>query len=179
MDDEAWLESDVKVYESRGEEHAYATLSHCWGGHEFVRLLTGNISAFQNQVPWSALTKTFQHAIKFARMLNLRYIWIDSLCIVQDCKQDWLEQSSKMASIYEHSAVTLAATVALNGTAGCFMQPTEILSGYVTDGKIQIPVADEESVKNLIQRSPKASRSLFVECQNTMSLIASEKITCL
>lgn len=114
----------MKLHETDGEQSAYVALSHRWGDHQPLRLLCDNLSDFRRNIPWSALPKTFQDAIVFARRLDMPYIWIDSLCIVQDSKEDWFVQSSKMAGIYEYASITLAATVASGGTAGCFVQPS-------------------------------------------------------
>lgn len=45
-----------------------------------------------------------------------RYIWIDSLCIVQDDAEDWEREAAKMALIFEAAYLTIAATAATNGT---------------------------------------------------------------
>lgn len=50
----------------------------------------------------------------------MKYIWIDSLCIVQDDEDDWREQGGKMAEIYENSYLTPSATKSANSTEGCF-----------------------------------------------------------
>jgi hypothetical protein len=86
--DESWLESDINLYESAGEQAAYATLSHRWGIQQPLRLLYNNASEFRRKILWASLSKIFQHAIVFARKLDIAYIWIDSLCIIQDSKDD-------------------------------------------------------------------------------------------
>ncbi|CEI60143.1 unnamed protein product [Fusarium venenatum] len=62
----------------------YATLSHCWGLKKFLALNKSNISGFCGCIPFNSLTKTFRKAIVIARSLGFKYIWIDSLCIIQD-----------------------------------------------------------------------------------------------
>jgi hypothetical protein len=47
--------------------------------------------------------------VKVTLRLGLRYLWIDSLCIVQDDEDDKLTEIRKMADIYSGSAVTIAA----------------------------------------------------------------------
>ncbi|KAK3388011.1 heterokaryon incompatibility protein-domain-containing protein [Podospora didyma] len=119
----------------QGSEAAkYATLSHCWGGYLPIRLIKSNLSEFRHNIKWHLLPKTFQDAVAFARRLGFRYLWIDSLCIVQDDADDWAKQSAKMAGIYENSTITLAATVAADGRDGLFTPPRESLAGYVTVG---------------------------------------------
>lgn len=98
----------------------YATLSHCWGSHLPLRLLTSNLSAFRREIPFNKLSKTFQHSITIARHMKVPYLWIDSLCIIQDSPSDWLGESATMASVYSNSCFNISAAHAPNGDAGCF-----------------------------------------------------------
>ncbi|KAK0743070.1 hypothetical protein B0T18DRAFT_174903 [Schizothecium vesticola] len=41
--------------------------------------------------------------------MGVRWLWIDSLCIIQDDKDDWEAQAAAMAGIYENSSFTIAA----------------------------------------------------------------------
>ncbi|KXJ85676.1 heterokaryon incompatibility protein-domain-containing protein, partial [Microdochium bolleyi] len=68
----------------------------------------------------ATLSQSFQDAIKIALEIGVRFIWIDSLCIIQDCPQDWLEQSVQMQHIYGQSFCNIAATVSADGGGGCF-----------------------------------------------------------
>jgi hypothetical protein len=117
----------VKLYVSRREIAPYACLSHCWGNDplSILRTTTITLEAFQTLIPWRDLPGTFRDAINFTYRLGLRYLWIDSLCIVQDSILDWRHEGSLMAEIYESAHVTLAATKASNPTEGCFSTPAE------------------------------------------------------
>ena len=53
--------------------------------------------------------------------LNIRYLWIDSLCIVQNSVEDWMEESSLMGSIYKHAFCTIASSWGTNDERGCFV----------------------------------------------------------
>lgn len=77
---------------SKDEGHSmqglYVTLSHCWGGATFAKLTEDKIDEFKQGILIKDLPKTFEDAIRFARRLGnrpgqVRYIWIDSLCIIQ------------------------------------------------------------------------------------------------
>lgn len=99
----------------------YACLSHCWGiSNKPVKTTTRNIDKHMAEIPFEQISATFQHAITICRALDISYLWIDSLCIVQDSQDDWNNESVKMASIYENAYVTIAATKSLDGTGGCF-----------------------------------------------------------
>lgn len=66
------------------------------------------------------MPKTFSDAVHFTRGIQVPYLWIDSLCIVQDDAAEWEAESTKMASIYENSIVTLVAAEAVNSKGGLF-----------------------------------------------------------
>jgi hypothetical protein len=97
----------------------YATLSHCWGRSEVLRLTTSNMLRLQSGVPTAELAKTFQDAIFITRRLEISMLWIDSLCIVQDSKDDWERESSQMSHIYRHAVINIAAATAPDSDAGC------------------------------------------------------------
>ncbi|CAI6067856.1 unnamed protein product [Clonostachys chloroleuca] len=99
----------------------YLTLSHCWGTAQPMRLMKGDNTYYHFHAA-SLLPQTYQDAFSIALTLGFRYLWIDSLCIVQDDELDWKSQSSVMGSIYENSACTIAATWARDGSEGCFIR---------------------------------------------------------
>ncbi|KAF8855434.1 HET-domain-containing protein [Acephala macrosclerotiorum] len=67
----------------------YATLSHCWGPNSVdFKLMKDSLVDFQTSIRQEWLLKTFQDAISIARRLVLEYLWIDSLCILQDDLED-------------------------------------------------------------------------------------------
>lgn len=101
----------------------YATLSHCWGKIEFDTLKSNNIEDLKHGIKNRYLSKTFADAIKIARFVGLNYLWIDSLCIIQDNIKDWDIEAGRMASVYGGSSLNIAASSAKNGTEGCFLKP--------------------------------------------------------
>lgn len=85
-----------------------------------LRLLSSKIANLQKEILFTHLCKSFQDAIATTRRLGIHYLWIDSLCIIQDSPQDWQEQSATMAGVYSNSCVNIAASHAQDGTYGCF-----------------------------------------------------------
>ncbi|KAF1948437.1 HET-domain-containing protein [Byssothecium circinans] len=79
---------------------------------------TLNVDRWLDRIPWTELPKTFQEAINIVRLLGERYLWIDSLCIIQNDEIDWEEQSIQMATIYQNAYLTLAASKATDCTGG-------------------------------------------------------------
>lgn len=113
---------------SQATSGKYATLSHCWGGGSPNRLLTRNLTQLQMGAKLSELPKVYAQALQMTFKLGLQYIWIDSLCIIQDSHSDWAEESLQMGLVYKHSFLNIAASGAPNASVGCyFSRPTDLL----------------------------------------------------
>ena len=65
-----------------------------------VTLANASIDTLQTGIPAGGLPKTFRDAINITSCLRIRYLWIDSLCIVQDDKADWEREAARMAEVY-------------------------------------------------------------------------------
>ncbi|KAK3642958.1 hypothetical protein LTR56_010555 [Elasticomyces elasticus] len=115
----------ARVVYSDGVVAPYLTLSHCWGSSPVIRLLRENIHALEKDIPWTSLSKTFQDAILLTWRLGFRYIWIDSLCILQDSTEDWEFHASRMAQIYSKSQLTLSADGGTDGSHGLFSERSQ------------------------------------------------------
>ncbi|KAF2491799.1 HET-domain-containing protein, partial [Lophium mytilinum] len=100
----------------------YACLSHCWGEKPHFQTTRANIDNHKKSIPWKILPKTFQEAVDFTRRLQFRYLWIDSLCIIQEDSDDWNQQSIIMGNIYRNAAITLAASASSGSGEGLFRQ---------------------------------------------------------
>lgn len=101
-------------------QQRYAALSHCWGDHQSCITQANNLKARTAGIPWPTIPKTFQDAIRFCLELDINFLWIDALCIIQDDVADWEIESAKMADIYQNAFITLAATRASSDRGGCF-----------------------------------------------------------
>lgn len=110
-----------RIYESNGSSGRYAALSHCWGTEQILTTTTDTLSDMKREIPFERLPKTFQDAIDIARRLDIPYLWIDSLCIIQDSPNDWNQESARMGAVYANSFVTIAADGAPDGRTGCFV----------------------------------------------------------
>ena len=111
------------LYLSGNNEHArYTTLSHRWGLNEDFVLKNCNLQRLTQGVAWSDLPKTAQDAVDISRKLGIDYLWIDSLCIIQEDDDDWVDQSRKMSVIYSDSWLNIAAADSDNSHGGCFRQ---------------------------------------------------------
>lgn len=83
-------------------------------------LRTDNSLDFQTRLPLEDLSNTFKDTIHVARYLGFAYLWIDSLCIVQDDHDDWARESLLMISVYGNASLNIAAAGAEDGSQGCF-----------------------------------------------------------
>lgn len=98
----------------------YIALSHCWGGAIACRLLTTNYASYINDIDKRTLPANFQDAISLTRNLGLVFIWIDSLCIIQDSPSDWAHESPMMGKVFASASCVVAATASANSAGGCF-----------------------------------------------------------
>lgn len=102
----------------------YIALSHRWGSatqHRKFCTFKANLEQFKQAINVEELPKTFRHAVEVTRSLKVRYLWIDSLCIIQDDREDWQHESKLMEQVFSSAYVTLAATCA-NGTEDGFLK---------------------------------------------------------
>ncbi|KAK0653113.1 heterokaryon incompatibility protein-domain-containing protein [Cercophora newfieldiana] len=127
------------------DELEYATLSHCWGTLKFTTLKTTNLETFRCGLPTHELPKTFLDAIHIAQSLGFRYLWIDSLCILQDSIEDWDTESSLMTKVYGRSSLNIAATSAANGSVGCFFERNR-------DWRCQISTSNQDAWWDISKR---------------------------
>lgn len=103
----------------------YVTLSHRWGSSDILKLTRQALSGFIGHgISISALPKTFQDAVMVARRLKVRYLWIDSLCIIQDDEglADWLKEARCMDKVYANSLCNISATGSSDSSQGLFFR---------------------------------------------------------
>lgn len=114
---------DIKLVEfsSKSTAVSYIALSHCWGppSKRPIRTIQFNIEEHRKRIKFQDLSRTFQDAVEVARDLKISYIWIDSLCIIQDSGDDWEREAAKMGEIYRESICTLCALSSNDGDGGC------------------------------------------------------------
>lgn len=98
----------------------YAALSHCWGDIQPLRLVHDNLHKLVHGISLGDLPRSFQDAVHTVRKLGIQYLWIDSLCIIQDSEKDWDIESSLMTYIYGGSILNIAAAASNNCAGGLF-----------------------------------------------------------
>ncbi|RSL50901.1 hypothetical protein CEP53_008631 [Fusarium sp. AF-6] len=99
----------------------YIALSHCWGnlkeGERFVTSAS-NLDNRKKGIPLDEMPKSFQDAVRVSRALGISYLWIDSLCIIQDDGADWEVESAKMEEVFSSAYCTIAASSAKSSLEG-------------------------------------------------------------
>ena len=88
---------------------AYIALSHRWGDSSVLTLNISTRTELKVGIALDRLPTTFRDAIRVCKWFDLRYLWIDSLCIVQDSPDDWLRESHTMKAVYNNAFLTIAA----------------------------------------------------------------------
>jgi len=156
----------LKLSSQLGEEHSknYIALSHCWGEAVNLTLTKSDVDNMAS-LHMSRLTKNFQHAVRIARALDIRYLWIDSLCIVQDDDAEWESESANMGLVYANSKCVISASASKDSNGGCFM-PKEL---FRNDCTLRSSSHHSIVVSAAHNRSFEASFKLFKEkAENTV-----------
>jgi hypothetical protein len=98
----------------------YAALSYCWGGENGIKTTSANIESMKAGIALDDVPLTMRHAMDIARKLDIYYLWVDALCIIQDSLIDWEVESSQMAPIYQNAYLTIAADASSSGSQGIY-----------------------------------------------------------
>ncbi|EXJ84419.1 hypothetical protein A1O3_05086 [Capronia epimyces CBS 606.96] len=96
----------------------YAALSYSWGGEQLFKTEQKNLHERQKQINFCELPKTIQDAIRVTWGLKIHYLWVDSLCILQDEGEDQKNEFLQQAEIYSGAQVTIAASKSQNHREG-------------------------------------------------------------
>jgi hypothetical protein len=142
------LENIRLCYSSDYEDCSrYVTLSHCWGELEIFKLRKSNLSLLLQEIPYDSLCKTFRNAVEIARSLGFSWLWIDSLCIIQDDPNDWRKESARMAIVYGMSTLNIAATAAPDGRTGCLFKRDPM---YTQGSRAVVKIDDKQQILDAV-----------------------------
>lgn len=161
----------ARIIHSDGLAAEYIALSHCWGGYIATTLTSETSSQYQHALPQAELPANFRDSITIARQLGIHYLWIDSLCILQDSAQDWEKESQMMARVYGDATLTLSAIAASGSSIGLLSnnpppapQPSPVtLRIHPSDDPayhvlVHREDPDEESLRSLTNSAPLSLR---------------------
>ena len=126
----------------------------------------------EDGIPVSGLPPTFQHAVFITKMLGVHYLWIDSLCIIQDSKEDWLQESVKMWAIYGNAFCNIAATSSSDSYGGLFHDrnglsalPCKIQATWHILRQGHYYCVDEETLEREVDEAPLNARGWVLQEQ--------------
>ncbi len=168
-------DSSIQVVDARYIDFVqYIALSYCWGAESQGAMKRGvdgerrtvkaNIGRRQQPFPTTDLRKTIQDVVILAKGIGVQYIWVDSVCIIQDSDVDWATEASLMARVYSNSYFTLCSLAASHADAAlirprdAWKYPTvscQLASQHLT--VVGLPLDD------LKQRAPYSSRAWILQ----------------
>lgn len=125
-----------------GSNGQYAALSHCWGTKQTFITSSTNLEDRKKFIDFNELPQTFRDAISVSKSLGINYLWIDSLCIIQNDIDDWKRESVKMEQVYSDATLVISASRATSDSTG-FLNPCR------TDEIISISYGEGEKTSNL------------------------------
>lgn len=110
-----------KLVETKDVAGTYVALSYVWGEDQPHKTTTRNIATYHHGIDASILPQTINDAIRTTRALGIRYLWTDTLCIIQDSRDDKGREIGEMDRIYNDAYVTIVAASARKVSEG-FLQ---------------------------------------------------------
>lgn len=110
----------IRLIETKGLQGRYCALSYCWGPEENwpLRTTSHNIQQHLIDIPFQSLPRTFQDTAVLVRSMGIKFLWIDSFCIIQDSKSDWEAEASKMRDVYRNATLVIQAAGSGDSTGG-------------------------------------------------------------
>ncbi|KAI1091369.1 heterokaryon incompatibility protein-domain-containing protein [Rostrohypoxylon terebratum] len=105
------------------EDVEYVAISYRWGLNNTGYMLTKHTyETMSRKKSIRELPRTLRDVCSIAHRLGFKYVWIDRLCIIQGCDEDWNREAAAMAMVYTQSSLTIAASCALDEEDGCIRE---------------------------------------------------------
>ncbi|KAK0327900.1 hypothetical protein LTR82_001418 [Friedmanniomyces endolithicus] len=145
--------TNLAVREARLGEYQpgvpYISLSHRWGSPAQLLLKPTNRPALRLSIPVAGLKKSVQDAITLVQRFGVSYLWVDTLCILQDDPQDLAREIADMHNIYSNAVCNIAASDAEADDEGCFVNRDPAL---VTQYRVRLIVDPSGEARHLLHR---------------------------
>jgi hypothetical protein len=127
----------------------YAALSYVWGEPQPHSTCTAKLPTYLESLDVLLLPQTIKDAIVCTHNLKLRYLWADSLCILQDSDEDKQRELPQMCDIYRDAYVTIIAASSQKVSEGFLhdrKRPVETpLPFWCPDGRLGSISVDEDT----------------------------------
>ncbi|KAI0333430.1 HET-domain-containing protein [Cubamyces sp. BRFM 1775] len=124
-----------RIIPTEGASYVYAALSYVWGEDQPYRTTEAKLSSYMTGIDPLDLPQTIRDAIHATHLLGIAFLWIDSLCIVQDSPEDKHRELASMRNVYRHAYITINAASAEKVSDG-FLEDRRPL-----DCQLVLPVA--------------------------------------
>jgi Heterokaryon incompatibility protein (HET) len=98
----AWPD-EIKLRFVADSPITYATLSYCRGVLQPNAMKSSKIDTYMQGINVLLLPQTIQDAIAVTRKLGLQFLWVDSLCIMQDSDEHKSQEIGKMRALYNNA----------------------------------------------------------------------------
>lgn len=145
-----------------GLREPYITLSHCWGNGQPLTTTRSTLETRMKGMPMPTLPKMFRDAVLITRQLGIKYLWIDSLCIIQDSEEDWSQEAARMGNVYRYAFLTLFVLDATDCHQGILVPRSPVPPEYAKLGKAGSSYAMTSLVRNkedIFKASPLCHRA--------------------
>ncbi|RYP24493.1 hypothetical protein DL765_000513 [Monosporascus sp. GIB2] len=159
------MESMKLVKTRQGQTGRYAALSYRWDSAQ-LRTTKENYRAHRFRIPRNRLPNAIKDAVHVARQLMLPYLWVDSLCIIQDSKKDKEAEIGKMADIYSRAFITIAATASSHSNQGFLFprRPASCIRGTSGVGPATVTyIRRDATTLSTVENSPLLSRGWVLQ----------------
>lgn len=160
----------LHLFVTGGKREKYMALSHCWGGKPQYQTTKANLEENQRSIDSTRLSETIKNAIQIATSIDVPYLWVDSLCIIQEDKEDFIRESCMMASVYQQACCVIAATAAANGSMGLSQRtPSHSLTSLPCDprkpehGNMYLGPRDDQALERSLFRGPLNQRGWVLQ----------------
>lgn len=131
----------VRLYHTKpGESDRYIALTHPWGPPPHFYTTRTYLDAFSNTMNFKELPRTFQDAIMTTRTLGIRYLWIDSICIIQGPDGDFIQEARRMEDVFS-SAYCVFSAISASSQMDGFLNERPYQRPFVTflQKELQVP----------------------------------------
>ncbi|KAI1135697.1 heterokaryon incompatibility protein-domain-containing protein [Hypoxylon sp. FL0543] len=148
----------------------FAALSHMWGdmtANPPLCTLSSNYEQLKKLIPAKSLPQNFLDTALACVRLGIRYMWIDSLCIIQDSVEDWRHEAVLMHLVYRNAEVTVVATSATSSHDGFLQRSLDAIPAVKIAYSIEHPgatVTNESANQYMIvcrEKNPEERHRMF------------------
>ncbi|RMJ15169.1 hypothetical protein CDV36_005191 [Fusarium kuroshium] len=165
-------EFTLRLVETEGLHDLYCALSYCWGGDQKTKATKETLPRLKAGIAFDKLPATLQDDVTTTHGLGLQYLFVDSLCILQDDEEGMHTQIAQMSEIYSEAAITILASRA-KGVEFSFLhkRQTSILGSRSRDNLYKMslgcPNGPLESRAWALQENLLSARTLDYEDDHT------------